>query len=601
MSGPKTSGSETSESSTKSVLFALRPNQGMVGRNINIFANHFPMRYTSEMLVYHYDIDMEPMSLDQDLASMSLFDNEDKADKRKFKKLNNKINRIVVEDAIRRYSGSGELFDGCIPVYDGQKNLYSRKELNLSANGIVKQAGDDNRPIARIKVEVNFEGRDVNYAVNLKYASTIDMKSLRRYFEGKTTVLPSDAIQVLNIILRHGPTLNKIPIANSLYAPFNEAAGQRKDIGGGRQLAYGYFQSVRLESNGVSLVIDRTATALYDSGILPKFVAKILGMNRDQFMAMRELRDSDRRRIEKELMGVSVQVRHLTYKRKYKVLGLTHEAANKVQFEQKVVDPRGKETNAGFISVVEFFQSHYPNIPIKFGHLPCLKVGSSKCPSFLPMDVCELVPDQHVRKNLTSDQMVEMIRSSASQSPAQRLEFIKESAKSTINESKVYMKEFGINFSAANNPLKIEGRVLTPPPLMYGQQKTISPFDGKWDVRYNEFYKPASLTHWIVVGFSPLAENKMPNLARCIQEQGTKLGMLVRPPLKIVTISKYGPDTIANIFKKALLVSEGQLQIILFVVNMKMTYQYETIKKVGDVDYGVVTQCIKEPNLNNLK
>ena len=77
---------------------------------------------------------------------------------------------------------------------------------------------------------------------------------------------------------------------------------------------------------------------------------------------------------------------------------------------------------------MNFFKDYYPDVTIRYGHLPAIKVGSTKNPNYLPMDVCELVPDQHVRKNLTNDQMVEMIRSSASQSPAQRLEFIRESA-----------------------------------------------------------------------------------------------------------------------------------------------------------------------------
>ena len=88
-------------------------------------------------------------------------------------------------------------------------------------------------------------------------------------------------------------------------------------------------------------MIDRTATALYDSGILAKFMAKILGLNKEQFMNMKELSDSNRKRLEKELNGIMIQVKHLTYKRKYKVIGITKESARKVQFEVKKTDPRG--------------------------------------------------------------------------------------------------------------------------------------------------------------------------------------------------------------------------------------------------------------------
>ena len=349
----KTSSDTASQNSSEKALFALRPNYGVMGRNINIFANHFSMKYTSELSVHHYDIDMEPMRIDDDLARMTFEDTDEKGVKKKFKKLNTKINRIVVEEAIKRYSETGDIFDGVLPVYDGQKNLYSKNRLKLdkyahngtigSANGSLNGSigGGDDRSVARIQVAVNYEGREINYALNIKFASIIDMSSLKRYFEGRTVVIPSDAIQVLNIILRHAPTMLKLPIANSLYLTYSEAGNTRKDIGGGRQLAYGFFQSVRLESNGVSLVIDRTATALYDSGILVKFVANVLNMKREQFQSLTELKDSDRRRVEKELTGIMVQVRHLTYKRKYKVIGLTKEPANKVEFEHKKTDPRG--------------------------------------------------------------------------------------------------------------------------------------------------------------------------------------------------------------------------------------------------------------------
>ncbi|XP_054164078.1 protein argonaute-2-like [Oppia nitens] len=603
MSRSKASSStKSSDTTSSSSLFACRPNQGITGRPMSVFANHFPIKYMTEMLVYHYDVDMEPMSLNYELSQMRMTeDTDDKSTKKRFKKLDNKIYRIVVEEAIRQYSGSGQLFDGVVPVYDGQKNMYTKKALDLEK---FSKGGDyvDEKPMVRIKVDVNEDGHDVSYALNMKLASAIDFNNLRRYFDKQTHNVPSDCIQVLNIILRHGPTLFKIPIANSLYAPYNEAAKMRKDIGGGRQLAYGYFQSVRPEAYGVSLVIDRTATALYISGLLIKFMASVLGLNREQFMSLTEFRDSDRKRLDKELKGILIQVRHLTYKRKYKVIGLTPLPASRVVFDHKKVDARGNETSLGDISVVEFFQQNYPNCcPLKFEHLPCIMVGNPKKPNYLPLDVCELVDDQHVRKNLTSDQMVEMIRESASQSPENRLKFIKESAKSTIIDSKTYMKEFGISFSGGNAPLKIEARVLKPPQLKYGQNRDMDPFDGKWDVKHLHFYQCAPLEHWIIICLSQQVEPKMETLERYMIETGRSLGMRVLPATKRVYLRNYGSDTITNAFKKATEITGGRLQLIVFVISPKYQYLYESIKKVGDIDFGVTTQCIKEANLNRLK
>ncbi len=251
----KCSSKSSTSDSTNKALFALRPNRGICGKNIAIFANHFPLKYSPHLMVYHYDIDMEPMHLlsgssgDELLAlsRMTFDDSEEKSAKKRFRKLNNKMYRIVVEEAIKQYSGSGLIFDGILPVYDGQKNMYTTKSLDLEKHSLNTWSGNgfDHKSMARIVVEVNEDGRDVKYALNIKFASAIDMNSLKMYFDGRIEAIPSDAIQVLNIILRHGPTLYKIPIANSLYATYTEASHQRQDIGGGRQLAYGYFQSVR--------------------------------------------------------------------------------------------------------------------------------------------------------------------------------------------------------------------------------------------------------------------------------------------------------------------------------------------------------------------
>ncbi len=197
--------------------------------------------------------------------------------------------------------------------------------------------------------------------------------------------------------------------------------------------------------------------------------------------------------------------------------------------------------------------------------------------------------------------MAQMIRASASQSPRDRLEFIKESAKATINDSKPYMREFGICFMAGNTPLKIDGRVLVPPIMGYAMNRTVRPFDGKWDVRCEQFFKAASLEHWIIIALSPFAERKIDILERNIIESGTKLGMRIMRATKKVTIKNYGPETIGKIFKKSLEVTNGKLQMILFIVCPKYVYLYESIKKCGDVDNSVVTQCIKESNLDNLR
>lgn len=103
-----------------------------------------------------------------------------------------------------------------------------------------------------------------------------------------------------------------------------------------------FNKNFNLNFSIVSLVIDRTATAFYSSSKLPPFIAAILRLSKDQFLAKKTFTDSERKRIMNELLGKMVFVDHLTYKRKYKVIGLTKLAAQDLTFEVKKTDPRGE-------------------------------------------------------------------------------------------------------------------------------------------------------------------------------------------------------------------------------------------------------------------
>ena len=198
--------------------------------------------------------------------------------------------------------------------------------------------------------------------------------------------------------------------------------------------------------------------------------------------------------------------------------------------------------------------------------------------------------------------MVEMIRSSASQSPEQRLKFIKESAQSTIDESKQYMKEFGITMTAGSTPLNIEARIMSAPALMYGQNREMSPINGKWELRNYQFYRPAKLTDWIIIRFSDRTDNKLKTFEQTIRDTGRQLGMDISEAKRTVTIGKksYKFENVPKYFENAQKIS-ANIQIIFFVISPQMESIYERIKKVGDIDFGIPTQCIKESNMENPK
>lgn len=221
-------------------------------------------------------------------------------------------------------------------------------------------------------------------------------------------------------------------------------------------------------------------------------------------------------------------------------------------------------------------------------------------PNYLPLDVCELVPDQHVRKNLTSDQTAEMIKASTSQTPRERLEMIKDSAKNILNDSKPFMQEFNVQYFNAGQPLRIDGRVLDAPEIKYSMDRVVKPFDGKWDMKYEKFFQPATLKNWIIVCFSQ-DDRKLSQFESEIIRCGERLGMKINAPVRRVKIANCRQETISKIFVKAKEVCGGSVDMIVFILTPRIEHLYEAIKMSGDVEHGIVTQCIKESNLNNIK
>lgn len=146
-------------------------------------------------------------------------------DGKNFKKLAQSINRNVVKEFVKVWT---QLFNGANPAYDGTKNLYTCKPLKMLRF---------NKENALTKViEVDIQHNKQSYNVQIKFAPQIEFSAINDYYSGRLNEFPKEAIQTLDIILRHGPT-NRIPIENSLYTPWK--SNMRTSIGDNGEEAFG--------------------------------------------------------------------------------------------------------------------------------------------------------------------------------------------------------------------------------------------------------------------------------------------------------------------------------------------------------------------------
>jgi eukaryotic translation initiation factor 2C len=99
---------------------------------------------------------------------------------------------------------SQKIFNGQKPVFDGRKNMYSRDPL----------------PIGREKVDLEVtlpgDGRDRVFKVSIKWVAQISLFHLEDALEGRSQNMPFDAIQALDVVMRHLPSMTYVLYSNKL-------------------------------------------------------------------------------------------------------------------------------------------------------------------------------------------------------------------------------------------------------------------------------------------------------------------------------------------------------------------------------------------------
>lgn len=87
------------------------------------------------------------------------------------------------------------------PAFDGRKNLYSVSPLPDNLNAEIKIVDEDNR--------------EKNFKVQIKFANEVDMTPLHDFL--KSPVTPSEALQVVDIVLRMAPVSTCYVVGRSFF------------------------------------------------------------------------------------------------------------------------------------------------------------------------------------------------------------------------------------------------------------------------------------------------------------------------------------------------------------------------------------------------
>ncbi|OAF70228.1 Protein argonaute 1 [Intoshia linei] len=521
-----------------------RPDHGSNGRRILLRANHFRVKMPTG-IIHHYDVQITP----------------DKCPRR--------VNREIVCCMVKTHAN---IFSSQCPVFDGKTNMYCRDALPIGRDSI------------QLEVRLPGEGRDRKFDVVIKWHSQVSLEGLEHVFTGKSTVIPLDVVQAIDVVMRHLPSMSYTPVGRSFFSPPDKF---QHPLGSGREVWFGFHQSVKPSHWKMMLNIDVSATAFYKSQSVINFVCEVLDIK--DLSSTRSINDSQKTKLSKEMKGLKIEITHCgNMRRKYRISNITKKSASTLFF------PRQDSPN-DLVSVENYFFEKY-NLRLKYPLFPCLQVGLEAKHTYLPMEVCNIISGQRCIKKLSDMQTSTMIKATARSAPDREVEINNLVKKANFN-SDIHLKTFGVAISPKMT--EINGRVLAPPRIQYGGRYIqVVPNQGVWDMRGKQLFQGVEVDRWGLVCFAPMRVVSEESLRSFINHlvnisRGAGLSMCQHP-----VFCKYaiGVNHVEPIFTY-LNHHFPYLQLLIVVLPGK-TPVYAEIKRLGDINTGIATQCVQAKNVN---
>ncbi|KAH9006800.1 argonaute-like protein [Lactarius hatsudake] len=539
-----------------------RPGQGTGGRPIEVFTNNFATEL-DQGTIYHYDV-ISPA--DRPLPAARNFEIIQAL-------------QTQVEPAFFARPG----------VYDGRKNLFTAYELPFEAGGR-EFSVPMGAPPSPGEVAAGRRGPKV-FTVRLTHVASISPEVLQRFLRGEQSHDNSvlTAITALNVVVRMGPNL-KYPFNVRSFFTDRET----RDIGGGIVLWRGYFQSVRPAIGRMVINIDISTGAMYMPGPLIDVALAILGRpgNPNALAPRQGLPDRERIRIQRFITpGLKITTSYdqrdpNQAPRPRGVKRLSKEGARDLTFEL---------TGGQTTTVADYFRQKL-NRPLRFPDVICVEVCIG---ALIPLELCHVPPGQIMRKQVPPDKTNSVLEF-ATKRPNDRLGSIVNGLGVLEYGQSEYVREFGL--TVANEPIRIQARVMNPPTLRYHQsskQPSARPRDGAWNLIDKRMFTPTNVANWMIVvyerqqRFNDQVANQMASdLVRACEV----VGISINPQPALIKWES-GQGNIGQQLRAA----GGECQrrtrslptLIVVVLPEGGNDIYTAVKHFGDVATGVVTQCMK--------
>ncbi|OMO91448.1 Argonaute/Dicer protein, PAZ [Corchorus olitorius] len=253
------------------------------------------------------------------------------------------------------------------------------------------------------------------------------------------------------------------------------------------------------------------------------------------------------------------------------------------------------------VTVYDYFVNHR-NIQLQYsGDLPCINVGKPKRPTYIPIELCELVSLQRYTKALSTFQRASLVEKSR-QKPQERMSALSNALRNGNYGADPMLRSCGVSISS--NFTQVEGRVLPAPKLKMGNGDELFPRNGRWNFNNKKFMEPTKIERWAVVNFSARCDVRrlVQDLTRCADMKGIRIDA----PFDVFEESNQNRRLspvlrVEKMFEDIQSKLPGAPQFLLCLLpDRKNSDLYGPWKRKNLAEFDIVTQCMAPtPRIND--
>ncbi|PYH92822.1 Piwi-domain-containing protein [Aspergillus ellipticus CBS 707.79] len=561
-----------------------RPVNGTLGRRISLQTNYFELTFDADLSLYRYEVRVAHAN--QGMPTI----------------LGRQVATQVILHLLRTE----------FPEYhesiatDGYQNIISRHLLPLQDNPHV------------VYYQTNFYNVRLSPTGTLKFSQAYEL--VRKEAEGREQPPTESHMHALNIILGHHPKFS--PHIRFIGTGTYLNLGSRMSLGSGLHTLHGLFLAAREAQGRLFVNVAPKVAICYDDCSLDRIILAYIRQN-----------GSDMTKVAALVQNLRVQLTHLGMRKRSggfvprvkTVLGLAARddgnglaypptvpylgaGAKEVRFYR---EPRSQDNavggwsrkrkrplSEGYITVFEYFRSVH-NITIDDPWLPVVNIGTVSNPSYLPAQVCRVVPGQaapgsthtaHRGLNGTPTSLASSMETELSSV----LGLYRRSEGATLTS---------LGFSLAPGMIRVPGRVLDPPRINYRQGQRASVRAGEWSLREMRFAEGTSVSRWTYLWVSTSGEtyqchSERRHLEVAIEKFRTRMKMLgvnipdaCRPGL-YVSLNLRRDDDMNKLAHALDTVRESSSSFLLIILSEQSEKLYSRIKFLCEVERGIRNVCV---------